>query len=57
MGHNDSAVVGVLPDILTADDSVLAGGLLNGGVELVAEAGLHGAGRPPINTGYASLGR
>ena len=33
-------VVGVLPDVLAADDDVLAEGLLQAGVELVAEAGV-----------------
>ena len=33
-------VVGVLPDIVAADDEVFAKGLLETGVELVAKAGL-----------------
>ncbi len=37
-------VVGVLPDVLAAEDHVLAEGLLQAGVELVAIAGGHGAG-------------
>ena len=37
-------VVGVLPDVVAADDEVLADGLLEAGVELVAEAGLEGGG-------------
>ena len=37
-------VVGVLPDVVAADDEVLAEGLLETGVKLVAEAGLQGSG-------------
>ena len=37
-------VVRVLPDVVAADDEVLAEGLLQAGVELVAEAGLERSG-------------
>ena len=37
-------VVGVLPDVVAGEDEVLAEGLLQAGVELVAEAGLEGGG-------------
>ena len=37
-------VVGVLPDIVAADDEVLADGLLDSGVDFVAEAGVEGGG-------------
>ena len=38
-------VVGVLPDVVSAEDEVFAEGLLEAGMELVAEAGVEGRGR------------
>ena len=39
-------VVGVLPNVIAADHEVLAEGLLQAGMELIAEAGLQCSGYP-----------
>ena len=50
-------VVRVLPDVLAADDEVLAEGLLEAGVELIAKAGLRGFRRRRVCRGAAERGR
>jgi len=37
-------VVGVLPDVLATENDILADGLLESSVELIAETGSHGPG-------------